>query len=600
MADSPTDGTGLDPAVRSADVADRRLLDHSKDRTMPLPRTPHPQPRHRRGASPASPPPSPPARRTAATAAAVRARRGRRRHRRQPGGLHRQRPLAGGLLRGAARLVRRARRGPGRPLGLGPATTTTAAWTTTAGDRSLRARRGGAASQSATTGAAAAPAPLRVTNGENGTNVQELGVDEPDVGEDRRPHAVPGRGRRPGDLRRHRRRGRAARLGRPARRRPERRDPARPATPSSRSRSRRRRRSTAGPDGPEPRCVTLDVSDPAAPRSTHTVEYDTGLVTARLHDGVVRLVLQAGLPELDFVTAGAEQHDDGEASRANQQLVRESTIEDWLPTVTVDGGEAEQFLDCDQVAVPDDGNTLGTIAVVGFDAPATRRALGQRPGRRHRPGLRLGRPALPRDQPDVRRHVGCFDCMTVPVPRPVREHLPAGSRRRAAPTTGRRPAPATSTPSTSTASTPRSRRRARWTALIRDRWSMDASTACSASRSAPPTAPATSTRSSPSARRATTWSRPGGWTSSASARTSSRSGGSTPSPSWSPSARSTRSTRSTSPTPTNPSCMGELKIPGFSAYLHPLGPAPPARPRRGPGRERQAGARRPGCSTSPT
>ena len=37
------------------------------------------------------------------------------------------------------------------------------------------------------------------------------------------------------------------------------------------------------------------------------------------------------------------------------------------------------------------------------------------------------------------------------------------------------------------------------------------------------------------------------------------------------SARSTRSTRSTSPTPRSRRVLGELKIPGYSAYLHPIG-----------------------------
>ena len=46
--------------------------------------------------------------------------------------------------------------------------------------------------------------------------------------------------------------------------------------------------------------------------------------------------------------------------------------------------------------------------------------------------------------------------------------------------------------------------------------------------------------------------------------------------------------------------MGELKIPGFSAYLHPLGQHRLLGLGEGPRRERRAGARRPACSTSPT
>ncbi|HCB03472.1 MAG TPA: hypothetical protein DEQ43_04345 [Nocardioides bacterium] len=123
--------------------------------------------------------------------------------------------------------------------------------------------------------------------------------------------------------------------------------------------------------------VSLDVSDPAAPVVTHTVEYDAALVTARLHGGVVRIVLEAALPALDF-TLPDRHTTDYEATQANRAAVRTSEIGDWLPTFAVDGGPAEQLFDCDQVAVPDEDAGLGTIAVVGFDAatPDTTSATG--------------------------------------------------------------------------------------------------------------------------------------------------------------------------------------------------------------------------------
>src|SRR6185436_8198999 len=81
---------------------------------------------------------------------------------------------------------------------------------------------------------------------------------------------------------------------------------------------------TGGPEGAaETELVTLDASDPAAPAVTHTVEYRATLVTARLHEGVVRLVLEAGLPELDFVEP--DRHTtDYEAGLANREVVRAS------------------------------------------------------------------------------------------------------------------------------------------------------------------------------------------------------------------------------------------------------------------------------------
>ncbi len=215
--------------------------------------------------------------------------------------------------------------------------------------------------------AAAGPAPVRSTNGETGTNVQESGVDEPDV--------VKTDGHtlfrvQDGDLVTYDVSGadvvRLASLDLPGA----------PGADSTEillhgetvvAISQRSPRRFGGRSATE--VVTVDVSDPATPEVTHTVEHDSALVTARLHDGVVRLVLEANLPDLDFV-APDDHTTDFEATRDNRDAVRESTIEDWLPAASLDDGEAAPLLGCDQVAIPDDSPTLGTMAVVGFDASA--------------------------------------------------------------------------------------------------------------------------------------------------------------------------------------------------------------------------------------
>jgi hypothetical protein len=213
---------------------------------------------------------------------------------------------------------------------------------------------------------AAAPAPVRSTNGETGTNVQEAGVDEPDVVKTDGSTLFRVQG---GDLVTYDLTG--AEVSRLA-------SVDLPGTAGSDSTEILLSGETvvvieSHPGGEDGRAttdvVTVDVADPAAPTVARTVSYDTALVTARLHDGVVRLVVEAGLPDLDFVSPD-RRTTDWEATRENQDLVRASSIEDWLPTVSVDGGEPERLLACDQVAIPDDGTSLGTIAVVGFDAPA--------------------------------------------------------------------------------------------------------------------------------------------------------------------------------------------------------------------------------------
>ena len=113
--------------------------------------------------------------------------------------------------------------------------------------------------------------------------------------------------------------------------------------------------------------TTFDLGQPEQPVETASVTYDTGLLAARLHGDVVRLVLDAGLPRLDFLLPG---HETGQerVRAANLALVRDSDVDDWLPTRSVDGGPEESFLDCADVEVPQGRLGLGTTAVVGFAA----------------------------------------------------------------------------------------------------------------------------------------------------------------------------------------------------------------------------------------
>lgn len=113
------------------------------------------------------------------------------------------------------------------------------------------------------------------------------------------------------------------------------------------------------------RVVVLDVSDPGAPRVVSTTDLDAELSAARLHDDrgddVVRLVLRTYRPALDFVQPGPRQGERTALER-NRQVVRDSTLADWLP-----GVDGEPVVDCADVAVPtDDDAPLGTTTVVGF------------------------------------------------------------------------------------------------------------------------------------------------------------------------------------------------------------------------------------------
>jgi hypothetical protein len=108
------------------------------------------------------------------------------------------------------------------------------------------------------------------------------------------------------------------------------------------------------------RVVTVSLADPSAPTVVGTRDLDSDLTAARLHGDVVRLVLRTGLPELDFVLPG--RRGERTALEANRAVVRASTLEDWLP-----GIDGETAVACEDVALPTDADSpLGTTTVLAL------------------------------------------------------------------------------------------------------------------------------------------------------------------------------------------------------------------------------------------
>ncbi len=122
-------------------------------------------------------------------------------------------------------------------------------------------------------------------------------------------------------------------------------------------------------DGLESTVTTVDLADPTSPSVVDATTHRSRASAVRVHGGVVRVVLQTGLPELDFVQPDGRL---GEitAGLRNRALVRGTTLSDWLPTV-----DGRPVVDCADVAVPDDEElALGTTTVVALDPadPAAR------------------------------------------------------------------------------------------------------------------------------------------------------------------------------------------------------------------------------------
>ena len=125
------------------------------------------------------------------------------------------------------------------------------------------------------------------------------------------------------------------------------------------------------------RVMTISIADPSKPSIESTVTYSSRVISARQHGSVVRLVLDAGLPDLNFIQPEGKKVTRQQALAANRLAIETSTIEDWLPSYD-SGKGSRQLLDCSNVAIPPDSLGLDTVSVVGFKAttPTDPHAIG--------------------------------------------------------------------------------------------------------------------------------------------------------------------------------------------------------------------------------
>lgn len=117
------------------------------------------------------------------------------------------------------------------------------------------------------------------------------------------------------------------------------------------------------------RIVIVDVADPAAMKITDELEVDGQYVSARLVDGVARIVLRSFGPALDFVYPSTDSAAALErAERVNREVVEASTLADWLPSYRTGGGEKEQpAYDCNRTYAPPVFSGFGLLSVLTVD-----------------------------------------------------------------------------------------------------------------------------------------------------------------------------------------------------------------------------------------
>jgi hypothetical protein len=115
--------------------------------------------------------------------------------------------------------------------------------------------------------------------------------------------------------------------------------------------------------------VTLvDVTDPSDPTTLQTLTVDGSAVTTRLVDGHLRLVLEAYPVGLNWSRPrGSGLRAERAATERNREVIRNSTIENWLPYYVTDSGEEGTLMECEDVLLPPEPSGLGTLSILDFE-----------------------------------------------------------------------------------------------------------------------------------------------------------------------------------------------------------------------------------------
>jgi uncharacterized secreted protein with C-terminal beta-propeller domain len=119
----------------------------------------------------------------------------------------------------------------------------------------------------------------------------------------------------------------------------------------------------------------IDISDPDDMQVVKTLFVDGSYLSARMVGDAARVVVDAYPTGLEFVhPTGSGLRAERDAERSNRKVIEESTIDNWLPyfvleeqrgnrTVTTEG----LLLECDRTFAPQEFSGLGTLSVLTID-----------------------------------------------------------------------------------------------------------------------------------------------------------------------------------------------------------------------------------------
>lgn len=116
----------------------------------------------------------------------------------------------------------------------------------------------------------------------------------------------------------------------------------------------------------------VDIADPATPKTVSTLNIDGQYVSARMVGGVVRMVVNTDPQGPPMPATNMDQNfDETRALAANKAAIARSTVDQWLPTYTLErpgqNPVTKPVAPCAAVLRPQEFAGLGTVSVMTID-----------------------------------------------------------------------------------------------------------------------------------------------------------------------------------------------------------------------------------------
>ena len=119
--------------------------------------------------------------------------------------------------------------------------------------------------------------------------------------------------------------------------------------------------------------VEVDISDPADPTVARKLLVDGRYLSTRMIDGVARIVVSSFPTGLEFAyPEGGGLQAEREAERKNREVIQDSTLENWVPYFVLEDGEGEtlsegSLLDCESAHHAEEFSGFGMLTVLTVD-----------------------------------------------------------------------------------------------------------------------------------------------------------------------------------------------------------------------------------------